>query len=280
MRHKVEIAGKKFGKLTVIKYIGITVAGRSLWECKCECGNITTAEYSNLKRGHTTSCGCVKRKHGMSYKAIYQEWLRIKEKSDTVWAYNFESFKNWAEKNGYIDGARILRKNKKLPYCFDNCYVCNGYEELRKIKQSNKRLLTCWRAIIARTTNKNIPNYQYYGGRGITVCDEWQNDFQSFYDWAIANGYKEGLTIDRINNDGNYEPSNCRWATLKEQANNRQSCIFEEYQGQTKTLAQWADEYKLPRYIVYNRYRAGWNIDRILTTQIDTTKRKKGYVCK
>ena len=72
-----------------------------------------------------------------------------------------------------------------------------------------------------RCNNPNRHNYDNYGGRGIKVCDEWKNDFQAFYDWAMANGYHDDLTIDRIDNDGNYEPNNCQWITLEENARKR-----------------------------------------------------------
>ena len=82
------------------------------------------------------------------------------------------------------------------------------------------RLYRIWKNMRQRCTNPRTTNYHNYGGRGIKVCEEW-NDFVTFKEWSLANGYAEHLTIDRINNDGNYEPTNCKWSTYKEQANNR-----------------------------------------------------------
>ena len=88
---------------------------------------------------------------------------------------------------------------------------------------SNRRLASIYQGMKQRCYNTNRPNYQYYGGRGITICDEWLNSPQAFYDWAMANGYQENLTIDRIDNDGNYDPQNCQWVSMKEQATNKRT---------------------------------------------------------
>ena len=87
-----------------------------------------------------------------------------------------------------------------------------------------------------------------YGGRGIKVCEEWSKNSKNFYNWAMANGYKDDLTIDRIDVNGNYEPSNCRWATYKEQANNTRRNHFVEVNGEKRTIAQWADFYGISYY--------------------------------
>lgn len=129
---------------------------------------------------------------------------------------------------------------------------------------SKSRIYRTWRAIKNRCFNKNLKEYKNYGGRGIIVCAEWLNDFQAFYDWSIMNGYTDELTIDRIDNDGNYEPLNCRWTTRKEQANNRRMCRIFTYNGVTKNYKQWCDFLNINYKTFHTRISRGWEIEKAL----------------
>ena len=123
---------------------------------------------------------------------------------------------------------------------------------------------------MSRCQNPNHKQYKDYGGRGITVCEEWK-DFSVFRKWALSNGYVDGVdycSIDRIDVNGNYEPSNCRWANRKMQMNNRRANVLLTYNGETKTLAQWADTLGICYSTITSRYCRGWSIERIANTPV------------
>lgn len=142
-------------------------------------------------------------------------------------------------------------------------------ERLKIHGLANKRLFSTWQDMKRRCYKPYDIEYLNYGGRGITVCPEWQ-EFKPFYDWAISNGYDENAprgqcTLERIDNNGNYEPSNCRWATMKEQQNNRRNNRLLTLNGETKTLQQWADITGIARQVISDRLERGWPIEKALT---------------
>lgn len=122
-------------------------------------------------------------------------------------------------------------------------------------KRSQTKIYRTWQLMRNRCENKHDARYDRYGGRGISVCEDWKNDFVKFYNWAMENGYSEDLTIDRIDNDGNYCPENCRWATKEQQARNRSTNINITIGNATKTLTEWCDIFELNYSAVIGRYR-------------------------
>lgn len=178
---KVDLTGKKFGKLTVIRYDHTDKNRNPIWECLCDCGNTAFVQGHHLKSGHSKSCGCTK-----------------------------------IERIGNIN---------------------------RKTGLTNTRLYYAYRNMLNRCYYPGTPMYQYYGGEGKTVCDEWrdkEHGFENFVEWATNNGYEEGLQIDRIDNNGNYEPSNCKWSTDIEQANNKRTTLRLKVNGEIDTVGNWA----------------------------------------
>ena len=146
-----------------------------------------------------------------------------------------------------------------------------NYKDGRK----NTRLYRIYNNIKSRCYNKNSQAYLRYGARGITVCEEWRNDFTKFYDWSMKNGYQENLTIDRIDNNGNYEPSNCRWVTVKTQSNNRSKNHLVSLNSTTKTLNEWCEIYEINYHTVQDRLKRGWNYEKALLTPPNTKFRRK-----
>lgn len=129
---------------------------------------------------------------------------------------------------------------------------------------SKTRIYQIWADIKDRCYNNKNASYKHYGGRNIVVCDEWRRNFMAFYNWAIKNGYQENLTIDRINVNGNYEPQNCRWATYKEQANNKRTTRKIIIYDKIKTAYEFEKEYGIKAHVLVDRYDKGYRNEKLI----------------
>lgn len=150
-----------------------------------------------------------------------------------------------------------------------NCYVCNPLQR-RYLSKGERdaypdKLYSVYRGMVRRCTQETSDKWQFYGARGIRVCDEWMQDYEAFGDWAMNNGWNEHMTLDRIDIDGDYEPSNCRWVDMKVQNNNKRNNIHVEYEGRDYTLAQFCEatgsKYDRARYLIF---RKGYTADEAL----------------
>ena len=140
------------------------------------------------------------------------------------------------------------------------------------------RLYVIWRDIKLRCFNPNANNFKDYGAKGVTMCDEWKNNFKNFYDWAMSNGYNKDAkrgecTIDRIDNSKGYCPQNCRWIDNLAQQNNRINNRFLTYNGKKQTVAEWGRELNMPRHALCARLYSGWSIEKTLTTPLGKRNR-------
>ncbi len=200
-----DIIGKRFGRLTVIKFSHRDKSKKHIfWLCKCNCGNIIKTTKDRLQKGDTKSCGCLRKeltqlrftKHKMSGSSIYHRWQHMKN--------------------------RCLKIDDKA--------------------------------------------YKNYGGRGIKVCDRWLK-FENFYE-DMSIGYKIELTLDRIDNNGNYCKENCRWATRKEQGRNTRRNKIITYQRKTLCMKEWAKELNMKYGCLWYRLNAGWSIEKAFTQKV------------
>lgn len=252
MKKRIDLAGHRFGEWTVLDY-AYSENGRVYWICQCSCGAIKTVNAVSLKNGDSTSCGCKNIfKTDMSGKR-FGEWTVIDYAGNSKW--------NCVCSCGTRKTVRTNElKNGRSKSC--------GCLARKKHDLNYTRLYKTWQNMKERCGNPNCKCYENYGGRGITICNEWRNSFRSFYEWAIANGYAEELSIDRIDVNGNYEPSNCRWATSEEQANNTRRNHYITYLGRTITLMQAAREYNIPMDTLKGRLYRGWSVEKALSTPV------------
>lgn len=151
-----------------------------------------------------------------------------------------------------IKGA-LLNGSTRSCGCYNNEVRAEKCRQRAKHNLTDTRLHAIWEKMKGRCFCKTQPDYKIYGGRGITVCEEWKNDFMNFYSWAISNGYQDNLSIDRIDVNGNYEPNNCRWVSQKQQQRNRRNNRLITYNGETHCLFEWAEIYGINPKILSQR---------------------------
>lgn len=163
---------------------------------------------------------------------------------------------------------------RRSPYMSCGCHRGDGAREYNKTHthpvkhgHSHEQLYNIWYLIRYRCNNPKCSAYDRYGGRGISVCTEWDDEtggYDAFCEWSKANGYTPGLTIDRIDNDMGYQPDNCRWVDMQAQNRNKRHNVWLEYQGERKLACQWAEELGMPYKTLMNRIRLNWPIDKII----------------
>jgi len=246
-RQMIDLTGMKFGRLTVIREIPVK-GGKRRFICLCACGNEKEVSFSNLRTGHVKSCGC------------YSVECRANSAVLTV-TYDgvTKTLKQWAKDLG-LNYHTIFNRIciKKWPIEKALCAPKNRH------KMSSSKIYKVWSSMKHRCSNPNDPAYCNYGARGITVCDEWQT-FEPFHTWAMANGYREGLTIERQGNNKGYSPENCIWIPKPEQSNNTRRCRMITYRGETHNIKDWARKLGIPYARLQSRLKHGWEIEEALT---------------
>lgn len=242
------------------------------WHCKCSCGKESSVRRGDLTRGTTQSCGCLRKE-----KLALRRCSLVKDLTGQV--FGRLTVKEMAPRETW--------RSCKVEWICD-CFCGGSLQAIgHSLKVGHTKSCGCLHKDVltkhghaplgARTSTYNIwasmrnrcfnPKYRLfkdYGGRGITVCDRWANSFENFL--ADMGERPEGMTLERKDNDGNYEPSNCRWASRWEQACNRRNTVFLEYQGQRKPLAVWAKEFGISTKVLTARILKGWEVERALTT--------------
>lgn len=233
----LDLVGKRFGRLVVLERAENNNEGQARWLCQCDCGNQKVVLGKCLRNGHTQSCGCLSKEfmskpHMKDHTGERFGRLVVLSRADDYVCPNGKKHVMWL--------CQCDCGNKTI---VDSCLLVSGhtrscgclYEE--KLKSGNPkhghrydRLYKVYHNMKNRCYNENADDYKYYGGRGISICDEWLDDYMSFRQWALDNGYDESAkkgecTIDRIDVNGNYEPSNCRWVSMAVQSRNRRNVI-------------------------------------------------------
>ena len=264
-----DLTGKRFHRLLVL-YRDKSINKHTAYRCLCDCGVEKTIAYNSLVNGHTKSCGCWGREvKGQSTKIPmvgkkYNKLTVLEEIPERVKSKIMYKCICDCGNTTIVAGRDLRTGNVKSCGCIGhkNKDVPHPRHGLSK-----HPLFHAWGGVLQRCYTKSAINYQNYGGRGIAVCDEWRYDFLSFYNWSLDNGWRKGLTLDRINPNGDYSPDNCRWVTQAVQNHNKRNSLPPvTLFGKTMYLQDWATEYGMNYSTVLSRINRGWSVEKALLT--------------
>lgn len=279
MSRLIDLTGRRFGRLTVIEKAESSTQPsgqkKTRWRCKCDCGNEIIVLGYSLKDGNTQSCGClniekIHERRFMDLTGRKFNKLTVIERAEDHEQPGGQRKTMWRCKcdcgnETVVTAYDLYHGHTKSCGCGYNDYILKVQAEAAKeINKSIRRIKKIYDGMIYRCNDENASKFKDYGGRGIKVCDKWVNSFEEFKNWSLQNGYAKDLSIDRIDVNGDYCPENCRWATMKEQANNKRDTVKIEYNGHKYTILEFSNMIGLKRTTVYGRIKMGWSVERII----------------
>lgn len=272
---KYDLTDREFGFWTVLRLdaerSSPTRPSTSFWICRCHCGVEKSVSGQNLAKGGSNSCGCETHRKQDTPEQKFGRLTLIERvqpvvRQGTKWLCLCDCGKEKA-----VD-LKSMKAGKTVS-C--GCYRKSGHAKTHG--ESDTRLYQTWAGMRDRCSNTNSRAYSDYGGRGISVCEEWRTSFEVFSVWAKNNGYADRLTIERLDVNGNYCPENCTFITLQAQARNRRNTVWLTVWGERKTIFDWAADNRIGEGVtestIRTRHKRGWDAEKAVSTPVKGYKR-------
>ncbi len=260
--YRKDLKGQRFGRLLVVAFAW-SDEGKTHWLCRCDCGRGAVVLTNSLTAGKTKSCGCWRAEEASRRQfedLTGRKFGRLRVVSCAGQAKKCDNYR-W---ECHCDcGEVVIVKAANLKNRYSRSCGCSQ----RKHMATNTPEYQAWQGMKNRCHNPNDASFSRYGGRGIKVCDQWRNDFKAFLR-NVGPRPSRQHSLDRINNDGNYEPGNVRWALADRQARNRSNNVLVTHDGETLTAVEWAERLGIPASTFRKRLEKGWTHERAVTTPL------------